>query len=197
MTFLYRVNGSTLTTISRKRLEKEDDLQRWIAENPKLIGLDVLVLGREVETISGRIDILALDTEGNVVVIECKRDRTPRDVIAQILDYASYVNGLSTRDLEKIAIQKANKPLAQLFQDKYHIPLPETLNSSHSLVIVSSEFDPSSKRIVEYLAEVHGIAINAIFFTTFDHQSETLIATEWMMDQEEVVQRATDKAKIA
>ena len=177
-------------------MEKEDDLQRWIAENPRLIGLDVLVLGREVETTSGRIDILALDSDGNVVVIECKRDRTPRDVIAQILDYASWVNNLSGRDLEEIAVSKTNKQLSQLFQDKYDTELPETVNESHSLVIVSSEFDASSKRIVEYLAQVHNVAINTVFFTTFEYQTETLIATEWMMDQEEVVRRATDKTKI-
>jgi len=198
MTLLYRVDGSKLTVVSRKRLEKEDDLQRWIADNPQLIGLNVLVLGREVETpFAGRIDILALDSDGNVVIIECKRDRTPRDVIAQILDYASWVNGLSGRELEEIALRKTNKQLGQLFQDKYGVTLPEVLNESHSLVIVSSEFDPPSRRIVEYLAEVHDIAINTVFFTTFEHQSETLIATEWMMDQEEVVRRAADKTKVA
>lgn len=158
----------------------------------------MLVLGREVDTpFGGRIDILALDCDGSVVIIECKRDRTPRDVIAQILDYASWVNDLTGRELENIALKKKGKQLGQLFQDKFGTALPDALNKSHSLVIVSSEFDASSRRIVEYLAEVHDISINAAFFTTFDHESETLIATEWMMDQDEVVQRAADKTKVA
>jgi hypothetical protein len=196
MTSLYRVDGTALISVPRKRLDKEDDLRRWISENPRLIGLDVLVLGREVTTISGRIDILALDSEGNVIVIECKRDRTPRDVIAQILDYASWVNKLSASELERIALEKTTKQLGQLFKEKYGAPLPDILNSSHSLVIVSSEFDASSKRIVEYLAEVHGIAINTVFFKTFEHNSEIFIATEWLMDQEEVAQRAEDRARV-
>jgi hypothetical protein len=197
MTSLYKVEGPGLTEISRKKLDREDDLQRWIAENPRLIGLDVLVLGREVMTPSGRIDILALHSDGNVVVIECKRDRTPRDVIAQILDYASWVNNLAASDLEKIAVEKRNKVLSQLFQEKFNTTLPDTLNNTHNLVIVSSEFDASSRRIVEYLAEVHDIAINTVFFSTFEHQSQVLIATEWMMDQSEVIQRAADKTKVA
>ncbi len=196
MTSLYRVDGAALVSVPRKRLDKEDDLQRWISESPRLIGLDVLVLGREITAISGRIDILALDSEGNVVVIECKRDRTPRDVIAQILDYASWVSTLSASELERITLEKNKRHLDQLFKEKYGAPLPDTLNSSHSLVIVSSEFDASSKRIVEYLAEVHGIAINTVFFKTFEHNSEIFIATEWLMDQEEVAQRAEDKAKV-
>ena len=195
MTNLYRVDGTSLSTVSRRRLEKEDDLQRWIAENPRLIRLDVLVLGREVATPSGRIDILALDRDGKVVVIECKRDRTPRDVIAQILDYASWVHTLTQRDLELIAVAKTSQSLSELFQKKFQVPLPDNLNDGHSLVIVSSEFDSSSKRIVEYLAEVHGIAINTVFFSTFEHQGQVLIATDWLMDQEEVAQRAEVRAK--
>ncbi|MDR3776465.1 MAG: endonuclease NucS [Terracidiphilus sp.] len=197
VTNLYKVDGPSLTTVSRKHLEKEDDLQRWIAENSRLIGMDILVLGREVAATSGRIDILAIDSDGKLVVIECKRDRTPRDVIAQILDYASWVNDLSERELDEIAVDKTGKHLDQLFQDRFQTALPEKLNSGHSLVIVCSEFDSSSKRIVEYLAEVHGVAINTVFFSTFEHQGQTLIATNWLMDQEEVTTRAESKEKIA
>lgn len=197
MTSLYKVDGSNLTRVSSKRLEKEDDLQRWIADNPRLIGLDVLVLGREIVTTnSGRIDILALDGDAKVVVIECKRDRTPRDVIAQILDYASWVNNLSDRDIDAIAMDKRGKHLKDLFQEKYGRSLPDRVNDGHSLVIVSGEFDASSRRIVEYLAEVHSLAINTVFFTTFENQGQTLITTDWLMDQEEVVQRAESRAKI-
>jgi RecB family endonuclease NucS len=84
MTNLYHAKDGNLVLVSRKRLANEDQLQAWIAADPRLIGLDVLVLGREVSTeFGGRIDILALDREGNIVVVECKRDRTPRDIIAQ------------------------------------------------------------------------------------------------------------------
>ena len=36
------------------------------------------------------IDLLGVDREGNVVVVELKRDRTPRDVVAQALEYAAF-----------------------------------------------------------------------------------------------------------
>ncbi|MGA2345741.1 MAG: endonuclease NucS domain-containing protein, partial [Candidatus Sulfotelmatobacter sp.] len=163
VTKLYQINGRELVPIGRTRLETEDQLQEWIARDPRLIGMDVLVLGREVFTdFDGRIDILGLDRDGNLVIIECKRDLTPRDVVAQILDYASWVASLNTRDVHNIAQQKIGKPLGNAFQERFDTTLPETLNSSHSLVIVASEFDPSSKRIVEYLSESHGVAINTV-----------------------------------
>ncbi len=193
---LYHCRNGQLDAISSKRLDNEDQLQSWIAANPGLIGLDLLVLGREIATdFGGRIDILGLDRDGNAVVVECKRDRTPRDIIGQVLDYASWVSDLSTHRIHEIARGKLSKPLAVAFREKFETSLPEALNESHSLVIVASEFDASSKRIVEYLAEKHNIAINTAFFSTFEHQGATLLATDWLLDQDEVTERAERKAK--
>ncbi len=197
MTNLYYESNGDLVQVAHKRFATEDQLQAWIAANPRLIGLDVFVIGREVPTeFGGRIDILALDRDGNVVVVECKRDRTPRDIIAQVLDYGSWVAGLSTRDIHNIAMAKLDRSLEMAFQERFGTPLPETLNDSHSLVIVASEFDPSSRRIVEYLAETHGVGINTAFFTAFVHKGERLLATDWLLDQEEVAQRAERKARV-
>lgn len=196
MTNLYHANNDELIPVSRKRLANEDQLQAWIACDPRLVGLDVLVLGREITTeFGGRIDVFALDREGNTVIIECKRDRTPRDIIAQILDYASWVSKLSTRQMHEIARVKLGKPLETAFQEHFGITLPESLNTRHSLVIVASEFDASSRRIVQYLAEQHELAINTAFFNTFEHQGQTLLTTDWLLDQEEVIERAENRAK--
>src|SRR5438270_12990198 len=101
---LYCKKASELVAVMRKPLGSEDELQAWIATDPRLLGLDVLVLGREVITeFGGRIDVLAIDRAGNLVIIECKRHRTPRDIIAQILDYASWVTQLSTRQVHELA----------------------------------------------------------------------------------------------
>ena len=90
---------------------------------------------------------------------------------------------------------KLGKPLENAFRERFGVELPETLNESHSLVIVAGEFDASSRRIVEYLAEVHDIAINTAFFSVFEHNGETLLAADWLLDQEEVKQRSENKAK--
>jgi hypothetical protein len=112
-----------------------------------------------------------------------------------VLDYASWIAHLSTRRIHDIAHLKLGKPLESVFRERFGTELPEALNESHSMVIVASEFDASSRRIVEYLAEVHDIAINTAFFSVFEHNGETLLATDWLLDQEEVTQRAESKAK--
>jgi hypothetical protein len=191
---VYSIADGKLAEISNKRLPKEDDLQRWIADNPQIIGLNLLVIGREISTTAGaRIDVLGIDGDGNLVVIECKRDRTPREVIAQLLDYGSWVSKLNPREIHNLALSKLKRPLADAFKEQFETQLPENLNTTHSLIVVATEFDPSSRRIVEYLAEVHKLSINAIFFSTFEHKGEDLLAIEWLLDQDEVVQRAESK----
>src|SRR3546814_13463893 len=74
-------------------------------------------IGREVTIENGgRIDILAIDREGDLSIIELKRDRTPREVIAQVPDYASWVAGLTTKQVHDIALPKLAKPLAAAFR---------------------------------------------------------------------------------
>lgn len=191
---VYAVENGRLKDLAHSRLKKEDDLQRWIAEDPNIIGLDILVLGREISTdFRGRIDVLGLDVEGNLVIVECKRDQTPRETIAQVLDYGSWVAALTTKQIHDLAITKLGKKLAQAFRERFDSDLPEKLNSTHSLIVVATEFDASSRRIVEYLAQVHQLSINAVFFSSFNHSGQDLLAIEWLLDQEEVVQRAESR----
>ena len=198
MIHLFEVQGSQLQPVQQKKLSAEGLLEEWIAENPRLIGLEVLVLGRQIPTeFGGRIDILALDRDGDLVIVELKRDRTPRDIVAQVLDYASWVRGLTTKQVYEIAHKKLGKPLDSLFGETFGdgVEPPENLNSSHQMVIVASEFDASSKRIVQYLAEEHGVSINTVFFNVFDYKGKTLLSTDWLLDQEEATRVTERKTK--
>jgi hypothetical protein len=197
VTTLFKVSGGELVPVQRKMLRSEEALEKWIAEDPGIIGLDVLVLGRQVVTdFGGRIDVLTIDREGDLTIIELKRDRTPRDIVAQILDYASWVADLSTKQIHEIAMDKLGKRLESAFLERFDTPLPEILNGGHSMIVVASEFDASSKRIVEYLAQEHGVSINTAFFTVFEEDGQQLLATDWLMDQQEVVDRSESKKKL-
>ena len=192
---LHAIRSGGVERMTAQKLSREDDLQRWIAKDPGLVGLDVLIIGREIPAHdNGRIDILALDSDGNLVVIECKRERTPREVIAQLLDYADWASEQTTRQIHDLATKSLRRPLFDAFNETFGTPIPEALNSSQSLIVVATEFDSASRRIaVQYLAEKHSLAINAIFFSVFEHQGEQLLALEWLLDQETVVQRAEEK----
>lgn len=196
MTRLYRLSGNALEPVSRGKLANENMIEGWIERQPDLLGLDLLVIGRQVVTeFGGRIDLLGIDADGNLVIVELKRDRTPREIIAQVLDYASWVSGLSTRQVHDLAAVYLKRQLDAAFRERFGSALPQTLNETHTMMIVASAFDPSSQRIVRYLSETHDIAINTAFFSVFEDQGRTLLATDWLLDQAEVAERSEAKVQ--
>lgn len=196
MTRLWRAEGQQLREIATSHPRSEANIEAWVAENPGMLGLDLLIIGRQVQTdFGGRIDLIGMDAAGDLTLIEVKRDRTPRDVIAQTLDYGSWIRGLTTGSVHALANQHLKRPLSEAFRDTFGQNLPDVLNSSHNLLIVASSFDSSSRRIVEYLAEAHGVSINTAFFTYFNDGEAEYLAADFLMDQEQVVERAVAKTK--
>lgn len=61
-----------------------------ILNDPTIISDQWMIIGHQENTLDkGRIDLLAIAPDASLILIELKRDRTPREVVAQALDYAS------------------------------------------------------------------------------------------------------------
>ena len=64
-------------------MPSEKRLEDLIETDPSVLGQPLLLIGRQVPTSHGKyVDLLALDGEGAIHVLELKRDRTRRDVVA-------------------------------------------------------------------------------------------------------------------
>lgn len=197
MTDLYRIDNGSLIQAPRKTLSREAYIENWVTENPRLLGLDAIIVGRQVRTAHGnRIDLLALDQAGDVTVIELKRDQTPRDIVAQTLDYASWVGTLTTVDIHRIANEYCSDGIQSLYRNHFGDDLPDQLNNHHSMLIVASVLDESTRRIVEYLSEQHGVPINTVFFEVFEADGQEWLATNFLLDQEEVKERTERKTSL-
>jgi len=196
MTKMWKVDQGRLVQVPSSRLDQERRLEAWIEGDPTILGIDLLIIGRQVHSPHGGIlDLLAIDEEGNVVIVELKRDRTPRETVAQILDYASWVHTLTTRDVHAHASQHfmsrgTSADFAATFRDRFGVGLPEKLNSKQRLLIVASEFDDSSKRIVQYLSKVYALDINTAFFGFYRDDDREFVTADWLMDEDEVRERS-------
>lgn len=190
---LWQVNGEQLREIKKSSLDNEQRLEDWIEAAPGILDMSLLLIGRQVATaFRGRIDLLALDEEGNLVILELKRDRTPRDIVAQALDYASWVKDLSYTEIASIASKYLDK-LPLRFKEQFDVSLPETLNVNHSIVIVASKLDDATERIVQYLATEHGVNINVIFFNFYRVKGQEIVGRAWLMDPDDVRERSTSR----
>ncbi len=185
---LWKAEGDRLTEIPQTRLESENRLENWLYEDPSLLGMDILFIGRQIATdYGGRIDLLGIDQQADLVIIELKRDKTPRDVVAQVLDYASWVKDLTYKEVNAIASKHLGQSLSEAYRAYFDEVLPDKVNTNHRMVIVASELDDSSERIVQYLAEEYSIDINAVFFSFFKTGTEELLGRAWLMDPERVI----------
>jgi len=63
------------TTLAENNRKEKDDLEKWIKTNPKILGEDILIIGEQVWTKSGPLDYLGIDNNGNLVIVELKRDK--------------------------------------------------------------------------------------------------------------------------
>lgn len=189
--------GQTLQRVRMTSLDSESRLENYLCEDLSILAPDLMLIGRQIPTDFGKfIDLLAMDADGNVMVIELKRDRTPREVVAQILDYASWVQNLSYDEIAGLYSDKnEGRALEEGFAECFDTNPPEKLNESHRLVIVSTELDPATERIINYLADNFGVPINAIFFRCFKDDQDVYLARTWLIDPQEVEAKASRAVK--
>ncbi|MBS0264595.1 MAG: DUF91 domain-containing protein [Planctomycetes bacterium] len=168
-------------------LDSEEKLEDVLCQDLSILSPQLMLIGRQIPTDYGTaIDILAMDVEGNLTVIELKRDRTPREVVAQVLDYASWIQNLSYERIAEIYAEKnPGKHLEEGFANYFQATPPEKLNQSHNLIVVASELDPATERIIDYLADSFGVPINAVFFRYFKDGGNEYLTRSWLIDPQE------------
>jgi hypothetical protein len=174
---LWQVKAKDLLEINSEPLNDEQRLQEWLVKDKTILGIDMLLVGRQVSTGSGgSIDLLAIDGQANLVVLVLKRDKAPHELLAQTLEHAAWVSDLSYDQIDTITKGFTGKPLWQAFSDHYGVSIPKIVNEAHSMLILASEMDDSSERIVNYLAAQHKVPIDVLFIALFKTASGEFLA---------------------
>jgi hypothetical protein len=170
----------------------EKDLESWLESNPDYILEDekVLIIGRQVTTNLGSvIDLLGIDREGNVVVIELKRDQTPKETLAQILEYASFVEDLSYAQLEEISkeyLGEENLVLTDYHRSYFNLQEGEAVafNKNQKLVIIGQSITKEIRQTASFLRK-KGIEVFCIEFKYFKTKSgEQIISSECVVGKD-------------
>lgn len=191
---LWRIDNDDFRRLSSSKLTDEARLERLLIEDPNLLGRKLLIVGQQVQTASdNRLDLLAIDASGNLHIIELKRDRTPRDVVAQALDYASWIRTLTYDDIVEIYDNfDSSREFEEAFADRFsssrpegESDIPEDVNQSHSLTIVASELDAATERIIQYLADEYDVPVNAVRFNYYEDHGREYIGRTWLIDPQD------------
>jgi hypothetical protein len=174
--------GETLDELTQSGTPTERRLEELLETNPTLLGQPLLVVGRQVRTDLGRvIDLLALDADGTVHVLELKRDRTPREAVAQALEYAAWAAGLDQETIRAIHAEYRPDMELEVRATELFGVMPEELGEAHQVTLVAAEVDEHTRRVVEYLTGA-GVPINVALFNYFADGDREYLARAWLVE---------------
>jgi hypothetical protein len=104
-----RINPLEVKRFSDLGFTERKHLQEWLENYPKALaqgdGQELLIIQKEFDGFDDtreRLDLLAIDKDGNLVIIENKLDDSGRDVVWQALKYASYCANLKKQQVVEI-----------------------------------------------------------------------------------------------
>lgn len=202
---LFRLNYSKkdlsdgfLEKANKGPIDYEKDFENWLENSPHVLFEDdsstIMWIGRQVSTTTYETtkfpDMLGIDSNGDVVVVELKKGRTPRDVVAQILEYAAWASKLTYEDLNVLAMKYYDvdtvyhgMELKQIHQLVFY-PDDEVIRSTNfnenlRLYIIAEEITKTVRDVVRYLNNSVNIDISCIKYEVFKAgNGEFYISTE-------------------
>ena len=175
----------------------ESVLENWLEENPDGILEDnrgVLIIGRQVRTsLGGLIDLIGVDRQGDMVIIELKRDKTPRETVAQALEYASFIEGLDYAGLEEIGrsyVKDETLNLTEFHRDHFGLESDDAVafNKDQHIVLVGQRITAGIRQTALFLGS-KGVRVTCVEFTYF----QTNNGEDRLMSRETVVESDGEK----
>lgn len=183
------------STFRELGFRERENLQEWICHNPEMFGENLLIIQKEFDGFNEtreRLDLLALDEDGNLVIIENKLDDTGRDVVWQALKYASYCSTLTKDEIIRIfqdyldKYQPGNKA-EDILQDFFDSELKEIiLNSglSQRIFFVANEYRKEVTSTALWLIN-NGLQIQCFKVTPFSYGAENFLNMEQIIPSPE------------
>lgn len=186
-----------------EKIKQEADLEVLFENNPEYFfeGSKVLIIGRQVATnLNTFIDLLGIDKTGNTVVIELKRGRTPRETVAQLLEYASFVENLDYFQLNEIFQNYTSEEISledyhqQFFQNE--TDELTSFNKSTRLIIVAQDISKEIRQTSLFLRK-KGIDIYCMEFKYFETESgEKIISSDFVVGEAEFIRQKVQSVSL-
>ncbi len=137
------------------------DIQEWICHQPDILGEEILIIGKEIlpgdivgQKTQIRLDLLALDRNGNLVVIELKRDDSGTDPYWQAIKYAALCSTFSREQIlqllqehESLSEHEAIERVDDFLEDDARI------NENQRIILVSKDFHSDAISSVLWLRD--------------------------------------------
>lgn len=185
------------TSLVENGRKEREDLEKWIKTEVNILGDDVRIIGQQVYTDSGPLDYLGIDSKGNLVIVELKRDRLPREALAQAIDYASDIAKWERDRISEVCINYTGQSIDDFIAENYEDIDEDSfvINESQRLLLVGFSIDSSLARMIEWLSDRYDLAINAILLKYVKTSSGNELLSRTAIIPEEVEKDKINKKK--
>lgn len=186
---LNRVEKIKSSSFQELKFSERNHLQEWIAKQPDIFGEELLIILKEFDGFDEtkeRLDLLALDKGGNLVIIENKLDDSGRDVVWQSVKYASYCSALSKTNILEIyqkylskqnIQQDAKKNICDFFDKEEFDSVVLNNGFMQRIIMVAANFRKEVTSTVLWLMK-HGVNIKCFKATPFKNNDEIYLSVE-------------------
>lgn len=186
---VYRIGEDDLSRLAERELPTEKRLENYLirADGAQIGGVDVLYIAQQGSPREGGVfDIIGIDEQGNTVIIELKRGRSPRDIVAQALEYAASIRNegydqLNQRYKEFVEDEDASLQSKHTeYFSREDDPLSQReYSTDQRLLLVGTDFSDLSLDMADFLRE-HGIDVICVSYGSFmtDEGNLQLLTTE-------------------
>ena len=176
------------STLSEEGRREYDDLETWIASNPALINPDIVIIGRQVQTKSGPLDLLGIDRSGNLLILELKRDMLPRSVLTQAIDYAADIADWPIEKIDDVCIKYTNDSLESVLSQKFPDEDIENMqiNETQRIILVGFGIESSLERMINWLSQKYDVNVNAVILNYTRTSSGDELLTQTSIISEEL-----------
>ena len=180
---IWTLEGSNATPLDAVgQMETEWNLEDTLVNNPDLLMDGLALVGRQTPTEGGPLDLLGVDADGRLCVFELKRGTVARDAVAQVIDYASDLDGMGWADLCSLISDNSGSNGIEEIEDfeAWHSQNYDELESLKPLrlFLVGLGADDRTERMVKFLADNSGMDISLMTFHGFAHGDKTLLAKQ-------------------
>ncbi len=166
------------TDFKSNNILERQHIEKWIENYPDILGEELLVITTEYDKFdktNERLDILALDKGGNLVIIELKRDDSGKYVDLQAVKYAAFCSTLQLDDIclmyqtysdmhgKKLSDEQSRENILSFIDDEEF----EEINDRPRIILVARQFRPEVTASVLWLRKF-GIDLSCVRLSPYD-----------------------------
>lgn len=193
------LSPATFTALGAMELQ---DVERWIKSEPRMLGEELLIVSCQLaqwDKTRDRLDLLALDRVGKLVIVEIKRDDSGTDQNVQAIRYAAYCSTLGADDIARLYAayrhsehgEAPDETAARDALERWITPAALTSldeDEQPRIILAAGSFHPGVTSTSLWLARNFGVDITCVQLTPYEVEGQILIGSHVVLPLREAAE---------